>query len=41
MEEIIIDDSMDAQTILNIVEAELERKYRIKMEDKQNGINNG
>jgi len=35
MEEIIIDDSMDAQTILNIVEAELERKYRIKMEDKK------
>ena len=35
MEEIIIDDSMDAQTILNIVERELEEKYRIKMEDKQ------
>ena len=35
MEQIIIDDSMDAQTILNIVERELERKYRIKMEDKK------
>jgi len=38
MEQIIIDDSMDAQTILNIVERELEKKYRIKREDKQNGI---
>ena len=39
MEEIIIDDSMDAQTILNIVEAELERKYKIKREDNKKNDN--